>query len=235
MIVSPIRTRIFREGEDLIPFIAEHLRGLEERAVLAMSSKVVALSEGRVVKGGGIAMTGLIQSESDFALPTKHVWLTIKDGLVTANAGIDESNAATGLVLLPRDSYEAASRIRKSLQARFGVKELGVVITDSGLLPLRAGVIGVALGYAGFHGVRDYRGKPDLFGREMKFSSTNVADGLATAATLVMGEGDERMPMAVIEEAPVEFCDEVNRDALKIETEDDMFGPLFSRVKPKDA
>lgn len=97
---------------------------------------------------------------------------------------------------------------------------------------MRAGVTGIALGYAGFRGVRDYRGKKDLFGRKLKVTMTDVADSLATAATLVMGEGAERQPLAIIEDAPVEFVDGFDRltarkKEVQIAAKDDMYAPLF--------
>lgn len=95
---------------------------------------------------------------------------------------------------------------------------------------MRAGVTGIALGYAGFRGVRDYRGKPDIFGRKLKVTMTDVADSLATAATLVMGEGAERTPLCIIEDAPVEFVGKVNRREIQISAKDDMYAPLFRRA-----
>lgn len=104
-----------------------------------------------------------------------------------ASAGIDESNANGKLVLLPKDSFKTARFLRDKLRQKYGVRHLGVLITDSRTTPLRAGVTGVALGYAGFRGVKDYRGTPDIFGRKFKFSRTDVADSLATAAVFAIG------------------------------------------------
>jgi coenzyme F420-0:L-glutamate ligase/coenzyme F420-1:gamma-L-glutamate ligase len=94
---------------------------------------------------------------------------------------------------------------------------------------MRTGVTGLALGYAGFKGIRDYRGKSDLFGRKLKVAVTDVADSLATAATLVMGEGAERQPLVVIEDAPVEFVGRVNRKEVQISAKDDMYATLFRK------
>ncbi len=107
---------------------------------------------------------------------------------------------------------------------------LGVIITDSRISPMRVGVTGFALGYTGFRGVRDYRGKKDLFGRKLKVTMTDVADSLATAATLVMGEGAERQPLAIIEDAPVEFVEKVDRKEAQISAQDNMYAPLFRHV-----
>ncbi|MEK7073583.1 MAG: coenzyme F420-0:L-glutamate ligase [Patescibacteria group bacterium] len=234
MHVTPITTRIFREGEDLISFILARVRRFPEGAVLVVTSKIVALAERRtaVVKDGGTKMR-LIRSESSLVVPTKYACLTVKDGMVMASAGIDESNADGKLILLPRDSYLVARRIRTALRKRFGTKQCGVLITDSRLMPLRAGVTGVALGYAGFKGIRDYRGTPDIFGRLFHMSRTDVADSLATAAVLEMGEGAEQRPLALITGATVDFVERVSRHELHIDVHEDLYGPLYARVRRK--
>lgn len=228
MKVAPIRTRVFKENEGLVQFIVEHIPTLKNGSVLAVTSKIVALSEGRTaVVSTDEEKEQLIRSESERAVPTKYVMLTVKDGMAMANAGIDDSNGNGKLVLLPKDSYKAAEMLRTELSKHYGVKELGVLITDSRVAPLRAGVVGVALGHAGFRGIHDYRGTPDIFGRTMEITQTNVADSLATAATVVMGEGGEQQPLVVIEDAPAEFLDTVDPKELHIDIEDDMYGPLF--------
>jgi len=231
MIIRPIKTRIFQEGDDLFTFITEYFKKISEQSVVIITSKIVALAEKRaVVALNDKAKEKLIRAESEFAIPTKYAWLTVKDGMVMASAGIDESNAKGKLILLPKDSFKTARILRNKLRRKHGVRHLGILITDSRTIPLRAGVTGVALGYAGFRGVKDYRGKPDIFGRKFKFSRTDVADSLATAAVLVMGEGNERQPLAIIEGAPVKFCDRVNRDELRIDLQEDMYRPLFLKL-----
>ena len=231
MIIRPIKTRVFQEGDDLFVFITDYFKKIPEKSVVVVTSKIVALGEKRTAVVESVqAKEKLIRRESEFAIPTKYVWLTIKDGMVMASAGIDESNANGKLILLPKDSFKTARLLRQKLQQEYGVRQLGVLITDSRTLPLRVGVTGVALGYAGFRGIKDYRGRPDIFGRKFKFSRTNVADGLATAAALVMGEGNEQQPLALIEKVPIEFCDKVRRKELHIDIRDDMYRPLFSKL-----
>ena len=147
------------------------------------------------------------------------------------SAGVDASNADGKLILLPNDSFKAADELRSRLMERFDLTHLGVIIPDSRFMPLRAGATGVAVGYAGFKGVRDYRGNADIFGRPLNISRTNLADGLATAAVLEMGEGKEQQPLCVIENAPVEFTDTVDRTELHIDIEDDVYKPLFDQLK----
>ncbi|MEI6650307.1 MAG: coenzyme F420-0:L-glutamate ligase [Candidatus Moraniibacteriota bacterium] len=231
MNIRPVKTGIFNEGDDLVAFILRHVKDVPEQSVIVVTSKIVALSERRTVPFTDIeSKEKLIRAESEYAVRTKHVWLTIKDGMLGASAGIDESNADGRMILLPKDSFESARILREELCREYGVRDLGILISDSRTIPLRAGVIGIATGYAGFLGIRDYRGKRDLFGRTLEYSRTDIADSLATAATLVMGEGDECQPLGLIDGAPVEFCDQIDPAELHIDIEDDMFTPLFSDI-----
>ena len=226
MKVTAVRTGIFTERTDLVVFIKKHIPVITEKSIVVISSKVAALSEGRTADI--TQKEALIKRESSWrkkVLP--QWWLTVRDGVVIVNAGIDESNADGKLVLLPKDCFQSASILRKQLRKLYGVKKLGVVITDSRVAPLRAGVTGVALGYAGFKGIRDYRGTQDIFGKKLEVTQTNIADSLATAATLVMGEGSEQQPLAVITNAPVEFVDTVDSQEVLIDPTEDMYRGLL--------
>jgi coenzyme F420-0:L-glutamate ligase len=231
VIVTPLKTSLFREGQSLNDFLVRHLPKLREKMLVVVTSKIVALAEGRVAPcPNEKAFEKIVKAESEWAVETKYTWLTIKNGMVLASAGIDRSNADGKCILLPTDSYRSATAIRKFLMARFKLKSLGVLITDSRLMPLREGITGVALGYAGFKGIRDYRGKPDLFNRKLTMTRTNVADSLATAAVVTMGEGRERQPLALIQNAPVVFTNRVSRKELLIDPQEDVYRPFFDRL-----
>jgi F420-0:gamma-glutamyl ligase len=231
MNVKAIKTKTFPENGELLPFIISHIPKVPNNSVIVVTSKIVALAEGRTVTARTPKeKDAIIKKESTFALRTKLVWLTIKDGTVMANAGVDESNANGKIILLPKDSFTSAAKLRKSLMKQYRVKNLGVLITDSRLMPLRSGVVGVALGYAGFFGLKNYVGKKDIFGRKFKFEQTDVADSLATAAVLEMGEGNEKRPLALITLPPVTFTQKVNKNELKIDPKKDLYGPLFKKL-----
>lgn len=225
MEVIPIKTKLFREGDSISDFVITHVPQLKDGSILVVSSKIVSLSEGRTANPKD--RERLIKKESDWAKKTKKVWLTEKDGILMANAGIDESNANGKIILLPKDSYRSASLLRKALMKKCKVKKLGVVVADSVPMPRRKGVVGIALGYAGFKGVRDYAGKKDLFGRKFKFASSNIADSLATAALLVMGEGAERIPLVVMKGVRVSFTENVSKKEVKMSQTIDMFSACF--------
>ncbi len=231
MEIKAIKTRVFKPNENLLSFIEKNIPKLRDGSVLVVTSKIVALSEGRVENiEDDKTRERLIKAESQWAMRTKYTWLTIKDNMVMSSAGIDESNANGKIILLPRDSFLAAAKIRTWLKKKYQLKNIGVIITDSRLLPLRAGIVGIALGYAGLKGIRDYRGKSDIFGRHLKLSRTDVVDSLATAAVLVMGEGAEKQPLAIITGAPVEFKDKINRHELDIDIKEDLYRPLFEKI-----
>src|SRR3989344_2443671 len=123
MQIKAIKTKIFCENEDLLSFILQYVKSLKEDSVLVVTSKIVALSEGRMVGYKNERQKiKLIKSESEFALKTKYAWLTIKDGVVMATAGIDESNADGKLILLPHNSFETAKLLRKKLLEKFHLK-----------------------------------------------------------------------------------------------------------------
>ena len=228
MKITALKTDIFSARGDLPAFILRHLPQVADGTVVAFASKLLALWKGKVVPYQNKEQEEkLIKQESSWALQTSLCWLTVKDGMVMTNAGIDKSNADGKLLLLPADCYAVAEDLRQCLKKSWGLERLGLVVTDSMILPLRAGVVAGAVAYSGFKGVRDLRGKPDLFGRSLRMTLVNVADSLATAAALCMGEGAEQCPLALLEETGVEFVDEVNPNEIKYSVEDDLYTPLF--------
>ncbi len=224
-----IKTKIFPERGNLIRFITSNIKHLKNNSILVITSKIVALSEGRV----GVLQDKekLIISESEWAIKTKYVWLTKKDGQIMASAGIDESNAKNKLILLPKNSYTSANKIRTELLKHYKIKNLGIIITDSRTIPFRAGITGMALGYAGFKGVKDYTKLKDIYGRGFKFSKVNIVDSLSAGAVLTMGEGNEQKPLAIIENSNVIFTNKINKRETQIKLEDDIYFPLFKSLK----
>lgn len=240
MRVQPVRThKITLADRDLLAILDRHLAEFADGSVLAISSKIVSLCEGRAVPMAGADKARLIAEQAERFLPASesryNVALTLTGGMLIATAGIDESNTDGNYVLWPADAQRTANAVRRYLVERFGVARAGVVITDSRTSPLRLGVTGVALAHSGFRALNDYVGVEDLFGRALRMTKVNVMDALATAAVLVMGEGSEQTPLAVIDEAPfVQFQDRdpsaAELAALRVAPEDDLYAPLLERV-----
>lgn len=238
MIIKSIKTRVFKENEDLFSFILEYVNKPKEGSVLVITSKIVALAEGRtVVVKSKKEKERLIQSESEFAIKTKYAWLTVRDGIVMASAGIDESNANGRAILFPNDCFVSARDLHKKISKYFGLKHFGILITDSRLMPLRSGTVGMGMGYFGFRGIKSYVGKPDIFGRKLKVQRVNMVDSLACSAVLCMGEGREQKPIAIIsdlEDTGIVFeAKKVSNKDLAINTKDDIYGSFFTQLKKK--
>lgn len=237
MKVTTIKTdKIVPGSFSLDKFLDKFVPSLSDNSVLAISSKVVAICEGRVVKAEDVDKRKLIYQEAQFVIPPEknryRVSLTIKDNLLLAGAGIDESNGNGYFILLPENPQKSANFVRSFLRKKFGLKDLGVIITDSRTTPLRWGVTGLAIAYSGFKPLKSYIGKPDLFGRKFIFEKLSILDSLASSAVVVMGEGAEQTPLAIIENLPfVEFQDQnpsqAELDELKIDLESDLYSQLL--------
>jgi putative folate metabolism gamma-glutamate ligase len=233
---------------DLLAILDAYVPAVEEGTVLAITSKIVAICQGRVVKleetldaaTRAERKAALIRQEADRFLPASEskyrVWLTIKDGRLIPSAGIDESNGDGYAILWPADVQGVANAVRAYLCRRFSRHRVGVLITDSTTAPLRLGVTGVAIAHSGFQAINDLVGTPDLFGRPLQVTRVNVRDALAAAAVLVMGEGQEQTPLALIEDLPFVTFQErdptpAELDGLQIALEDDLYAPLLTAVE----
>lgn len=237
--VKPVKTNLFNLGEDLLDFILKNVskETLQEKCVLAVTSKLVSLSEGRVVSKSEINKIDLLTKEADIYLGeiAHGCHLTIKHGLLVASAGIDESNSAdASYILYPQDPFKSANVLCKELKQVLGIKDLGVLFTDSRTSPLRIGVTGVALAYAGFDPIGDFRGKSDLYGRALKMTRVNKADALAAAAVLLMGEAAEQCPLSIVAYPDLFFTDkEAHLHDVSVPIQDDMYQPLLMNFKQK--
>ena len=245
MKVKAIKTRKFLPPKDDLWDLLSAIKSLKENSVVAITSKVVSIGESKCIPIEEFPdKDKLVIKEADKylergAAPHGLVMHTIKNNIFIASAGIDESNGAGHYILWPDNPQASAKRIWKFIRDKFKVNNLGVIITDSRLIPLKRGVVGIAIGYFGFKPLRDYRGKVDIFGREFKMETSNMPDSLATAAVLEMGEGKEQTPLGIITDIPyVEFTETLPEEktgdfSFKIPEKEDMFYPLLSAVKWK--
>lgn len=243
MKVTAIKThKITQEDKDIFAVLDKYLPVISEGSVVVVTSKILSIIEGRIVKIGSAPKDQLVAQEAELYLPASdskyHFSLTIKNSLLIPSAGIDESNGNGYYVLWPKDPQESANKIREYLGRKFNIRDIGVIITDSKTTPLRWGVTGTAIAYSGFSPLNDQVGMPDIFGRLMQATKVNVMDGLAASAVVVMGEASEQTPLAVIEDIPfVQFVDcnptQEELAELKITLEDDLYAPLLQSVEWK--
>jgi coenzyme F420-0:L-glutamate ligase len=222
-----LRTPLIVPGDDIATILIESMKkaGIypQENDIFVLAESAVATAEGRIVDLDQVKPSKkakelsklyqndprkmeLIIMESDEILGgIPGVVVTITKGVLSPSAGIDNSNAPEGyVVLLPEDPKQSAMEIRKKLIAEYGYN-LAVIIGDSRTQPLRLGCVGVALGCAGIEPVEDVRGKKDLFGKPLLITRRATADNLVSAAQIIMGEADESTPAVLIRDAPVRF------------------------------
>lgn len=244
MEVTAIKTKPILPGDELSSILDQYLPKLREGDILAVTSKIVSICEGTVVKNDGITdKLALIRQEADAYLDiplseTYGVTITIKNSLLVANAGIDESNGNGYFILWPRDPFASAAVIWAHLRHKYSLNHLGVIITDSHMVPLQWGTRGRAIAWCGFEPLKNYIGTPDIFGKNLHATKASVIDSLAAAAVSVMGEGNEQKPLALIRDVP--FVTFTNHPPTKKEIEtmniaitDDIYAPMLNAVQWK--
>lgn len=220
-------------GDDLAALIlaamAKASLSFQDGDVLVVAQKIISKAEGRMValvdvrpgaeaaslaqqSGKDVALCQLILDEADEVVRTAPNLVIVRNrqGVVLANAGIDASNVAdpdeaAKVLLWPLDPDASAGRLRQALQPKGG--HLAVIISDSLGRAWRMGTMGTAIGAAGMHPLHDQCGDQDLFGRTLQATVIGMADQIAAAASLVMGEGAEGIPVALVRGAPYQRAD----------------------------
>ena len=222
---------LIRQGDNLADIVLnalqENIIVLEDNDILVFAQKIVSKAEGRAVNLVSVTpsqraielaeqtqkeprLVELILQESNEVLRTRPGTIIVehKLGFVCANAGIDHSNVAgTGntaeewVLLLPAEPDRSAELIRKEIEARTG-KQIGILIIDSHGRAWRTGTVGVAIGISGLPGLQDLRGQADLFEFTLRITQVGVADELAAAASLVMGQAAEGTPIVHVRGFP---------------------------------
>lgn len=207
--------------------------------MVVISSKIVALAEGRVARMDSIDKQELIEQEAQYYIheaSSKYgVTMAVVHNMLFASAGIDESNADGYYVLWPEDLQGSVNKIWQYLREKHRVKELGVILADSRTTPMIWGVIGAGIAHCGFEALNSMIGRPDIFGRPMKMTKVSVVQGIAAAAVLEMGETNEQTPIAVVTDVrEIHFQDRVptqaELDDLKLTLEDDLYAPILTKA-----
>ncbi|HEY9077155.1 MAG TPA: coenzyme F420-0:L-glutamate ligase [Anaerolineaceae bacterium] len=245
LILTPIRKIPFvHPGDDLATIITDHLSeqslSIEDGDIFVLAQKIVSKSENRYVPLSKVIpgedariiaqkiekdprLVQLILDESISVLRTRPGTIIVehKLGFICANAGIDHSNvdSPTGqldewVLLLPIDPDASAKAIRDRIFQIAG-RNVGVMIIDSHGRAWRNGVVGVTIGLAGVPGIIDMRGKPDLFGVQLRVTQIAAADELAAAASLVMGQADESTPVIHVRGFPYPLRESTLRELIR--------------------
>jgi coenzyme F420-0:L-glutamate ligase / coenzyme F420-1:gamma-L-glutamate ligase len=222
---------LIRQGDDLADIILQAFHKnnipIEDNDILVYAQKIVSKAEGRAVNLACVKpsaraldlatqtekdprLVELILQESNEVLRTRPGTIIVehKLGFVCANAGIDHSNVAGAgnqdeewVLLLPKDPDRSAETLRNEIETRTG-KQVGILIIDSHGRAWRNGTVGTAIGLAGLPALQDLRGKSDLFEFTLRITQVGVADELAAAASLVMGQAAEGTPVVHVRGFP---------------------------------
>ena len=237
-------------GDDLAAIIIDALDSstleISDGDILVIAQKIVSKSENRYVDLATVTpssrarelaakvdkdprLVDLILSESSEMLrAAKGVLVVVhRLGHVMANAGIDQSNLGPDengrerVLLLPENPNAASARLRSLFENHFQ-RRIGVIINDSVGRAWRNGSVGMALGVAGPPALWDRIGTDDLFGRPLQITQIGLADQIAAAAALVMGEGAEGQPVVKVSGLPWEAVT-TNADSLLRAKEQDLF------------
>jgi coenzyme F420-0:L-glutamate ligase / coenzyme F420-1:gamma-L-glutamate ligase len=231
---------LIQPGDDLAQLLGDAITrsgGLRDWDVVVIAQKIVSKAEGRYVDLDRISpspraievaqecekdprLIEVILSESSEVVRLRPGLIITRHrlGFVSANAGVDRSNVAPEgvdqVLLLPIKPDRSAAHIRLALRDRFGIA-LAVIIADSHGRPHRLGTVGVAIGLAGLPGVEDWRGRKDLFGYTLQHTEVGVADQIASAGTLLLGQAAEAIPAVIVRGVLVErragSAQEINR------------------------
>jgi coenzyme F420-0:L-glutamate ligase / coenzyme F420-1:gamma-L-glutamate ligase len=222
---------LIRQGDNLADIVLHVLQenniALGDNDILVFAQKIVSKAEGRAVNLVTVRpsqramelaartekdprLVELILRESNEVLRTRPGTIVVehKLGFVCANAGIDHSNVAGAgnaaeewVLLLPSEPDHSAEMIRKEIESKTG-KQIGILIIDSHGRAWRTGTVGVAIGISGLPGLQDLRGQADLFEFTLRITQVGVADELAAAASLVMGQAAEGTPIVHVRGFP---------------------------------
>ena len=244
-----IPTTLVTQDDNLYEVIINGLKNanlvLQDGDVLTIATKIISITQGLVVKKEDISISEKayeyskitclspefmeisIQESEEILGACPGALLTKRNNNLMPNAGADQSNAPEGyIIILPKNPSKIARDIQHYLQEKFNCR-IGVIVGDSRVQPLRRGTSGLALGVAGFVPVIDDRGRKDLFGREMKMTRRAIADNLMSAAEILSGEVDEKVPLVLIRGAPIILTDEDLTETMSIPPEECMYFSTF--------
>jgi len=230
---------LIEENDDIAELILNALNieeiAVEDGDIFVVAETVISKSEGNIIDlkaikpslkaeelsdktGKDPRLVEAIIQESNEILRVGHDFIVSeeKHGFVCANAGIDESNVDKGFATpIPDDPDKSARVIREKMEEATG-KEIVVIIADTQGRPFREGAIGVAIGISGMHPLWDRKGEKDLYGRTLKTTNIAVADELASAASVMMGQADEGIPVVIIR--GVEYVENLKDDSATVKS-----------------
>ena len=225
--------------DDIFLSLKKNLPPIKEGDLIFITTKILAIHQGRCIKADEEKKDDIIKSEADYFidrdLNSEHSPLiTIINNTLILSAGLDESNGNGHYILWPENIDDLLTEIRDFLINEYSIKSLGLIATDSKTVPLRKGIVGSAISCVGFEPIKKYAGKEDIFHRVMKVSEVNIAESLAAFAVMLMGEGNEMTPVAICRNFPdIEFSAAKTTSKLVVKPEEDIFYPILDKIVKK--
>ncbi len=254
--VFGIRTPLITAGTDLAGVLIQAVSSSGAREFCTGDVLVVAETAVSTAEGNVISLEGILPDEESLRLAREYTLdpclvqcireesdeivggipgflLCMKHGTLLPNAGIDESNAPPGCITpLPEDPSRSAALLMYEIGKRTGAR-VGVIVADSRTHPMRVGCSGVAIGCAGIPSVIDARGRRDLYGKELHVTRQALADNIASAAEIVMGEADESTPAALIRGLGVPITDATGLET--IDASECLFMGILKEIKRRNS
>jgi F420-0:gamma-glutamyl ligase len=230
----PIKTRPLLPPQDnIFDVLDQHMTDVREWDIIFITSKVLAIHQGRCIHADQIVKKDLIEQEADKRIttdvvPGRDIYLTIKNNILIPSAGIDESNSNDYLIMRPEDLSQLSKEIHTYICKRFDLTDIGIVITDSTTRPLKRWVVGIGIYSYGFYPLRDERWAKDIFDRELKITQINIIDALSAMAVYLMGEGNECQPIVIGREIPgIQYTHDDVYPQIEIPPQQDLYYPLL--------
>ncbi|MCF2140994.1 MAG: coenzyme F420-0:L-glutamate ligase [Candidatus Lokiarchaeota archaeon] len=247
-------THIIKQGEDLFTVLCDTFEANtqfpKEKSILVIAETVVGTCQNRIIRLSDVKNYSLeaeelsqgynldpkfaelvIQEADEIIGGIPGMLFTLKSGILIANAGIDKSNAGDEdqYSLWPSNPFNVAAELCQEIKSKYELKDFGVIISDSRVQPLRRGIVGVAIGVAGFKPIIDCRGRCDLYGHKMEWTTRAIADQITDLAHILMGECDEQTPFILVNNVPVNFTNErIDPQSMIMPKKEDLFSRIFN-------
>lgn len=210
-IFTAIKTKIFKPEFD-IKELLNYIPSFGVSSIIAISTKIISLMENNLkpLQTPNPTNTYSLLNKTDLvkkhggqciSKPDYLPILTINQGILICNGGIDESNGNGSFIIWPENCNESAKRLWNMLSAREKHTQFAILLTDTRTAFMRRGAVGICTGFYGLEPLKNYIGQEDLFGQKLKGTKVNVVDSLAAMSVLMMGETNEQTPIVMIRNA----------------------------------
>ena len=246
--IIPIKTRLIAYGDDPIEIIISSVSEdvIDDKDVVVVSSKPLLVGYGYTINRSEVktdtyalklseryrldpVLAELIYEYSDYIYGgVEKTLLTEINNTIIPNAGVDRKNVPVNQYTLPFSMLRGkAKEFYNRIKEKFNVR-VGVIISDSTVYPLRLGTRSIAVYTYGFYPLIDFRGRRDLYNKEIEYTVMAYADEIASAAHLALGEGEEKVPAAIVKGLDIKLVEKETTNTILIEKDKCLFNKIYS-------